>query len=470
MGPYYLTAIVALLGPVARVAGFASTRAASATIEIGPRAGERFTRLDADAHGRRAASSRAASRRPSSRASRRRASTSATSGIYGSDGRDRAPRSELLRRRRSGCAGAGGDWEDVPYASRGARESRGLGLAEMVEAIEAGRPHRASGELGRHVVGVARGDPRMPPPAGARSRSTIACRPAGADAVTRSMPTGRIVTHRAPSHDGAVRARLHEDGIAFRDRNRNGRLDPFEDPRRPVEERVADLLDQMTLEEKAGMMFHQARRGRRRTASSSRSSAPFSAATTSDLVCSPPAHHFNVYSTPEPRLLAEWHNRLQRLAESTRLAIPVTLSTDPRHGFSANPATSWAGGHFSQWPEPLGLAATRDAGLVDGVRRYRPPGVPRRRHPRRTASRRPTSRPSRAGRALAGTFGEDAELAARMVAAYIRGFQGAELRARQRRLYDQALPRRRARRTTARTRTSPTGESRSTPATTSTTT
>jgi beta-glucosidase len=43
---------------------------------------------------------------------------------------------------------------------------------------------------------------------------------------------------------------------AFRDLNKNGRLDPYEDPRRPVEERVEDLLSQMTVEEKAGMMFH----------------------------------------------------------------------------------------------------------------------------------------------------------------------------------------------------------------------
>src|SRR6185503_21191095 len=42
MGPYYLTAIVSLLGPVARVAGFASTRTRERTIQIGPRAGEHF--------------------------------------------------------------------------------------------------------------------------------------------------------------------------------------------------------------------------------------------------------------------------------------------------------------------------------------------------------------------------------------------------------------------------------------------
>jgi len=50
---------------------------------------------------------------------------------------------------------------------------------------------------------------------------------------------------------------VHQDGQAFRDLNKNGKLDPYEDPRRPVEERVEDLLGQMTLAEKVGLMFHQ---------------------------------------------------------------------------------------------------------------------------------------------------------------------------------------------------------------------
>ena len=33
-----------------------------------------------------------------------------------------------------------------------------------------------------------------------------------------------------------------EDGLSYRDLNKNGRLDPYEDPRRPIEERVEDLL------------------------------------------------------------------------------------------------------------------------------------------------------------------------------------------------------------------------------------
>ena len=220
-------------------------------------------------------------------------------------------------------------------------------------------------------------------------------------------------------------ALLHEDGIAYRDCNRNGRLDPFEDPRRPVDERVADLLSQMTLAEKAGMMFHQGL-GVGPEGELIEELGPFVGATTSDLVCDRFLTHFNVYWTPEPKLLAEWHNRLQRLAEQTRLAIPVTVSSDPRHGFSANPATSWAGGHFSQWPEPLGLAATRDPGLVgefaDIARQeYVAVGIRVALHPSADLATEP-----RWARA-AGTFGEDAELAAQMVAAYIRGFQGESL-------------------------------------------
>ena len=47
-----------------------------------------------------------------------------------------------------------------------------------------------------------------------------------------------------------------EGDVTYRDLNKNGRLDPYEDPRLPVAARVADLLGQMNLEDKAGLMFH----------------------------------------------------------------------------------------------------------------------------------------------------------------------------------------------------------------------
>ncbi len=46
-----------------------------------------------------------------------------------------------------------------------------------------------------------------------------------------------------------------ENGFTFRDLNKNGKLDVYEDSRQPVESRVEDLLGRMTLEEKAGLLF-----------------------------------------------------------------------------------------------------------------------------------------------------------------------------------------------------------------------
>jgi beta-glucosidase len=48
---------------------------------------------------------------------------------------------------------------------------------------------------------------------------------------------------------------LEWDGVRFRDLNKNGRLDPYEDPRLPAEQRVEDLLGRMRLEKKAGLLF-----------------------------------------------------------------------------------------------------------------------------------------------------------------------------------------------------------------------
>jgi beta-glucosidase len=74
--------------------------------------------------------------------------------------------------------------------------------------------------------------------------------------------------------------------------------------------------------------------------------------------------HFNVLGSAPPGEMAAWHNRLQELAEGTRLGIPVTISSDPRHAFSSNPGASTPAGGFSQWPMRLDLVATRDLALV----------------------------------------------------------------------------------------------------------
>ena len=50
---------------------------------------------------------------------------------------------------------------------------------------------------------------------------------------------------------------LKDDGHTFRDLNKNGKLDIYEDSRASVEERTEDLISQMNTEEKAGMLFIQ---------------------------------------------------------------------------------------------------------------------------------------------------------------------------------------------------------------------
>jgi beta-glucosidase len=215
--------------------------------------------------------------------------------------------------------------------------------------------------------------------------------------------------------------RATADGMSFRDLNGNGKLDPYEDSRLPIDDRVDDLVARMTLEEKAAQLFHQ---GLQVPDDGAIGEEPdgFSAVSTRALVGEVGLTHFNIYWAPGPVALAEWHNRMQEAAEATRLGIPVTISSDPRHGLGDNPATSMAGAGFSKWPDPIGLAATRDEGLVrefaDVARReYLAVGIRLALHP--TADLATEPRWCRA----AGTFGEDAEVVARLVTAYIRGMQ-----------------------------------------------
>lgn len=215
---------------------------------------------------------------------------------------------------------------------------------------------------------------------------------------------------------------LTRDGITFRDLNKNGKLDIYEDPRRPIEERVEDLLAQMTLEEKAGMMF-QTMIGMNKNGTILEKTGLWPLPQTSDMIARRLMNHFNILEGSDPRHMAEWHNRIQKLAEQTRLGIPVTISTDPRHAFSQNPLANLMAGSFSQFPEPTGLAATRDVDLVwqfaDIARQeYLAVGIRLALHPMADLATEP-----RWAR-INGTFGEDADLSAQMTAAYIRGFQG----------------------------------------------
>jgi beta-glucosidase len=198
---------------------------------------------------------------------------------------------------------------------------------------------------------------------------------------------------------------------------------PYQDPSLAVRQRVADLLGRMTTEDKVGLFFHTV--------------APFGDPEVSDpmfgfpslrsLVTERRMTHFSVLGAPpDGRQFAAWHNALQRIAAEHPLGIPVTLSSDPRHHFNDNPAMSIMAGPFSQWPEPIGLAAIGSESLMERFadiarQEYLAVGLRVALHPQVDLSTEP--RWCR----ITGTFGEDAELTTRLAVAYVRGFQGPDL-------------------------------------------
>ena len=203
-------------------------------------------------------------------------------------------------------------------------------------------------------------------------------------------------------------------------------VEPYRDRSNSVENRVEDLLARLTLPDKAGLMFHDIVAmlpgGQLMGADNS-----FGRPATETAIQDMRLNHFNLAGgVDNVRDLVAWHNHVQDLALATGPGIPVTVSTDPRHSFSNNPGTEALAGAFSQWPQSLGFAALGDADLVQrhadiARQEYLAAGIRVALHPQIDLATEP--RWARIGM----TFGEDADLTSRLVSAYIRGFQGAEL-------------------------------------------
>jgi predicted dehydrogenase len=153
IAPYYLTAIVSLLGPIASVTGFVETPTPERTLGAGPRAGEVIA-VDVPTHA--ATVLRLESGALATLTVSFEARDQYLSGlvVYGTTGSLALPDANAfggdvtLRRGRD-------EVETVEYASRGAQETRGLGIEELVESLRASLPHRASGELALHVLEAA---------------------------------------------------------------------------------------------------------------------------------------------------------------------------------------------------------------------------------------------------------------------------------------------------------------------------
>lgn len=210
---------------------------------------------------------------------------------------------------------------------------------------------------------------------------------------------------------------LNVDGLRFKDLNRSGQLDPYEDWRLSADRRAADLVARMRVEEKVGAMMHS-------TLPASRDPAVngYNLEAARPLIADRHVNSFITRLAIPAAEFAQANNGAQALAETTRLGIPLLISTDPRNHFQYVLGASEAAAGFSQWPETLGLAAIGDPELVrrfaDIARReYRAVGIHMALSPQADLATEP--RWPRAN----GTFGSDPALVSRLVGAYVQGFQ-----------------------------------------------
>lgn len=151
MGPYYLTTLVAMLGPIRRIASSTAMGFSERTVTSTPKAGTKVS-VNTPTHVT--------------------GTLDFTSGvvgtlitsfdvwyhqlprieIYGTEGTLSAPDPNtfggpvLLRRARDS------QWQEVPLTHGYTENCRGIGLADMVNAMHTGRVHRANGEMAYHVL------------------------------------------------------------------------------------------------------------------------------------------------------------------------------------------------------------------------------------------------------------------------------------------------------------------------------
>ncbi len=219
---------------------------------------------------------------------------------------------------------------------------------------------------------------------------------------------------------------LTEGGQSYKDLNTN---DVYEDVRQPIEARVADLISQMSVEEKVGLMWHPPiGMGQTGEVLGKPNLESFFFGSSYDYLVNKKLRHFNLFPIAPPQYHAQWYNALQKIAEQDRLGIPVTISSDPRHGHNNFLEGDLLKSEFSKWPEPIGFAAINDSLLTVEFGKianeeFRAVGIRTALHPMADIATEP-----RWAR-INGTFGEDAHLSAKITAAYINGFQQGPLNA-----------------------------------------
>jgi beta-glucosidase len=262
-----------------------------------------------------------------------------------------------------------------------------------------------------------------------------------------------------PEISNHVKNVLVVDGKQFKDLNGNGKLDPYEDWRLSIDQRVNDLVSKMTIEEKTGMMLSMSHY----MGNSKSCPAPDAGGTPNGILCEndlwqtinnfavpgsemyvldPPVlgasaatkgiternlRYFIIRDNPNAKDLTIWTNKMQEVAEGTRLGIPAIMISNPRnHTSSLGFGFSEASGQFSTWPGELGLAATNDTDLVKkfaqiASREWDASGI------RKGYQYMADIATDPLWMRYNGTLGESPELSGKMITSLIEGFQGEQL-------------------------------------------
>lgn len=156
MGPYYLTALVFLLGPVRRVTAAARITHATREIKSKPLAGQHMP-VDAPTHVATLAEFSSGPIATLVTSFDVQASRHRSIEIYGTEGTLAVPDPNTfggpVQIRRPGDQA----WTDVPLTHANGEQARGIGLGDMAVALRSGRPHRASGALALHVLEIMQG-------------------------------------------------------------------------------------------------------------------------------------------------------------------------------------------------------------------------------------------------------------------------------------------------------------------------
>ena len=271
------------------------------------------------------------------------------------------------------------------------------------------------------------------------------------------LSTGCAPKYTQPELGARKSEILTEGKYRFKDLNKNGQVDPYEDWRLPMDERIADLVSQMTLEEKVGLMFHpniavnetgevkydlsDEEKEALRRAEEERYAGPIGpggqnagamamgqmrrAATAKSYIEEKNFRCILNNGVAAPEKFANWSNKMQEIAEGTRLGIPIVFSSDPRHSAKLGGHVSGTQyfSHITNGEGQVGITAGGDPEMMRRfgeimAEEYRAVGLHMFLGPQIDVITEP-----RWSRNM-GCFSESAELTADMTAALIEGAQG----------------------------------------------